>query len=406
MINRVVLTMLVGGTALVPQPSIAAEAADPCTTPTIVGTDVDDHILGTDGPDVIDALGGNDVIVGLAGDDVICGGNGGDSLIGGAGNDRLYGQEHVTVLASDGTLVEWRPDILNGGAGDDYFDGGGLDPGGKYGGDFITFEDAPQGVSVYRRSAIGDGTDKLVGSSTKDNTEEGRWNIVGSPYSDFLGVPGGPYRGHGNTLVGGEGDDTLFPGYGNDTIVDGLADCECAPGLTVVGGGDDTLGGSRGTDTMRGGQGKDTMYGDLGDDHVWGGRGDDEISGYTGRDFVSGGAGDDHVDGDGGADRVRGGAGNDVVRGDRRGEGWLPSGSDNVNGGPGADFVLDYGLYWHDWLRGMGGNDVLVNSISARGERVFGGGGRDKAGRALEDRLDVRMICRNIEIDRTRGACT
>lgn len=124
-INRVVPAMLIiGGSVFLSPPASAEEDSDPCEGATIVGTDADDHIVGTDGSDVIDALGGNDVVEGLGGDDVICGGEGGDWLIGEAGNDRLYGQAHIYVTGSE-AILDWRPDILSGGAGDDYFNAGG-----------------------------------------------------------------------------------------------------------------------------------------------------------------------------------------------------------------------------------------------------------------------------------------
>lgn len=185
--NRVGVAMLIGCSALLPVSASAEEPADPCAVPTIVGTDADDHIIGTEGVDVIDALSGDHVVEGLGGDDLMCGGDGGDSLIGGAGNDRLYGQAHVIVTGMEAVL-EWRPDILNGGAGDDYLNGGGFDGGAHDGGDYITFEDAPQGVTVDLDSglATGDGTDTIARFSDVVWPDTQRWNIVGSPYADTM----------------------------------------------------------------------------------------------------------------------------------------------------------------------------------------------------------------------------
>lgn len=61
-----------------------------------------------------------------------------------------------------------------------------------------------------------------------------------------------------------------------------------------------------------------------------------------------------------------------------------------------------------DHLVGTDGPDVidaLINAISAPGENLLGGQGRDKAERAPHDGLGLRMSCRSIEIDRTHGAC-
>lgn len=397
--TRVGVAALIGWPAFLPLTVAGAEAADPCAGPTIVGTDADDHVVGTDGADVIAALGGDDVVEGLGGDDVICGGDGGDRLVGGPGNDRLHGQEHVLVLAPDGDVTEWRPDVLDGGAGDDYLDGGGLDPGASYGGDFLTFEDAPQGVTVDLWSgggATGDGTDTIVGGTQPG---DGRWNVVGSPYDDTLRGS----RNNAETLVGGQGDDVLTGDYGRDTLVDGVAGCACAPGLTVVGRGDDDMDGGGSGDVVRGGRGRDNLAGGLQADRVWGGAGDDTMAGNMDADHLWGGAGDDHVDGDYGPDHVRGGPGGDTVSGDLNQ--YVEGGSDVVRGGPGNDLVVDLGRRRRDWLRGGGGDDVLTNAISARRERVFGGAGNDTARRAPEDPRDLRMVCRSIEVDRTRGAC-
>lgn len=77
LMNSVGVALLLGWSVLVVPPASAAEAADPCATPTIVGTDSHDHIVGSEAADVIAALDGHDVVEGLGGDDVICGGEGG-----------------------------------------------------------------------------------------------------------------------------------------------------------------------------------------------------------------------------------------------------------------------------------------------------------------------------------------
>jgi Ca2+-binding RTX toxin-like protein len=378
---------VVGAMAVLPC-AAARASVNPCSAPTIVGTGGDDHIVGTEAADVIDALGGDDVVEGLGGDDVLCGGDGGDTLIGGAGNDRLYGQGYVLYFVTG--VAVWRPNVLDGGPGDDYVSSGAADILGEFsgsfpslqipryyaqlGGSFLSFQDAPEGVQVDLNSGVatGDGTDTIA---LEDLGVHSRWNVVGSPYADNL-----VGDRLGNQLVGGEGDDVLKGGGGVDTLVDAPFYVGFGPDQIVVGGG------------------ADVMSGGAGRDDIEGGDGNDRLSGVAGRDSVSGGAGDDSVRGGRDDDRVYGGGGSDVANGG--------GGADVLTGGPGADTLLDYGGRGADLLKGKGGNDVLINSISASAEHLLGGHGRDMASRAPHDRLEVTMICRSIEVDRTRGACS
>lgn len=251
-----------------------------------------------------------------------------------------------------------------------------------------------------------------------DVPDDVRWNIIGSPYADSLRGS----RAYAETLVGGEGDDYSYGDYGRDTLVDSVVGCACAPGLTVFGDGDDYMGGGVHRD-VRGGTGHDRLDGGQHDDHVWGGRGDDTVLGAGEQDHLWGGVGDDTVDGDSGTDRLwggagddrvygadgsdhlKGGVGSDKVSGDAGGYTSGEKGSNDVSGGPGDDIVMDFGKGGPDWLRGMGGDDVFVNSITRRREYVSGGRGVDKVRRAPDGRLGIRMICRGVEIGRMRGAC-
>lgn len=66
------------------------------------------------------------------------------------------------------------------------------------GGDFITYADAPRGVTVDldKGVAIGDGTDSISDSYVAG--DDSHWRVLGSPYADTL-------KGDedANTLVGG-----------------------------------------------------------------------------------------------------------------------------------------------------------------------------------------------------------
>ena len=110
-------------------PTAASAATDPTCfgqAATIVGTPGDDSLTGTTGPDVIVGLSGNDTISGLEGDDRLCGGKGADALTGGDGDDHLAGgRDLVEDVTDDGDLISFGDD-LDGGAGNDELDPGGI----------------------------------------------------------------------------------------------------------------------------------------------------------------------------------------------------------------------------------------------------------------------------------------
>ena len=168
-----------------------ARASDPVTcdglTPTIVGTDRNDHLVGTDGPDVIVGLDGVDTIEGLGGDDVLCGGPGWDRLDGGPGDDVLRGQ---------GT--SW--DVLRGGEGDDQL--------WLRARDSADYSDAPGPIHAY----LATGTVTGWGTDTVHHRTPGA-ELLGSAYDDRItGTPG-----H-DRLFGGGGNDLILGGAGHDYL--------------------------------------------------------------------------------------------------------------------------------------------------------------------------------------------
>ncbi|MDY7007292.1 MAG: calcium-binding protein [Cyanobacteriota bacterium] len=82
-----------------------------------------------------------------------------------------------------------------------------------------------------------------------------------------------------NTLVGGNGNDSLTGGSNPNTII----------GL----GGNDSLSGGNSHDLIRGDSGNDLVAGQGGHDTLIGGSGDDRIVGHGGNDFLIGGSGRD-----------------------------------------------------------------------------------------------------------------
>jgi Ca2+-binding RTX toxin-like protein len=142
---------------------------------------------------------------------------------------------------------------------------------------------------------------------------------------------------------------TISGTNGNDNI---NASGTAGHGVTILGlGGDDTLTGTNEKDTLDGGEGKDTLYGlghddnlsgGGGDDIVWGGAGNDTIHGNDGNDSLNGEAGNDTIEGGLGNDFLDGGDNNDTLRGNE-GDDVLRGGQgdDNLDGGDGSD-TADY----------------------------------------------------------------
>ena len=181
----------------------------------IVGTDAPEKINGTDAGEEIVGKGGNDAIDGMGGDDEIDGGDGNDLITGGPGADVLKGGDHS------------------------YNEMG-------VGGDTISYEDSPMGVTIN----LNDGT-AIGGDADGDVLGEDIENVRGSMYDDTL--TGTDDATNGNALWGLAGNDTLSGRDGPDMLFGGAGD-------DVLDGGDedDTLEGGYGADMLTGGGGADT----------------------------------------------------------------------------------------------------------------------------------------------------
>jgi Ca2+-binding RTX toxin-like protein len=274
---------------------------------TLFGGDGDDILTGGSGPNILYGGAGNDRLTGGKdddelygedGDDVLIGGEGNDTLDGGAGNDQLRGDD------GDDTLI--------GGAGDDDLDGG-------------------------------RGADTLLGGDGNDH-------LAGGPDSDTAG----------NTLDGGDGDDSIEGSGGNDTIFGGA--------------GNDIISGNSGDDVIHAGSGDDIVLGGDGNDQIWGGDGNDKLEGGMGNDVfffdtVSGGSETDVIKdlSGGGIDRLDFGglAADDGVtvnllsgRASHRNRKIViedPQNFEDVTGGAGDDTFYDNRN--NNTFRGQGGND-------------------------------------------------
>lgn len=185
---------------------------------------------------------GSVTLAGGSGNDMLIGGSGSNDLSGNAGNDVLTGGEAA--------------DALSGGAGNDLLVGNG-------------------GNDLLKGQA---GNDTLRGNSGDDQMfgDVGNDKLFGGNGSDLLDGGAG-----GDVLTGEVGDDTINAGAGNDAISGGS-------GNDVLNGslGNDTILGGSGNDVLRSGGGADRLAGDSGNDRFLAsgsrlnlGGGDDTISG-------------------------------------------------------------------------------------------------------------------------------
>ncbi len=197
----------------------------------------------------------------------------------------------------------------------------------------------------------------------------------------------------GDTVEGGDGNDTLF--------LDSIGEAPSA---------------GSGADTGRGGAGDDAVFGGRGADVVEGGEGADALAGGPGNDDLRGEDGADSLAAGPGADRLFGGDGNDTLTGecDQQPCPAAPGG-DDVEGGDGFD-LFRYETYGpgqvtitlddaaNDGLAGEGDNidddveDVVVTgpgNATVNGSSAFNslttGGGTDTVN--SQDGAPDRVSC-------------
>ncbi len=155
-----------------------------------------------------------------------------------------------------------------------------------------------------------------------------------------------------DTLIGGDGNDSLTGHFGDNQVLDG-------------GAGNDTLFGGGDNSTLLGGAGNDSIDGNFGDNQsLDGGAGNDYLAAYGDNNTLIGGAGNDYVDGGAGDNQsLDGGAGNDT----------LSDTGDNslLTGGDGNDTIFAGGD--GDTLLGGAGNDHF-DLMSTTGDDTIDGG--------------------------------
>jgi Ca2+-binding RTX toxin-like protein len=339
-----------------------------------------ENLIGSAHADTLIGNAGDNTLEGGAGDDILRGGDGNDLLVGGLGTDTAdYSSAGAAVQVSLGsdqpqntggagqdTLLyienligsdfnDWlgggaAPSVLEGGAGNDFIQGGLTSTTASYQG-------ATSAVTVSLLIGVAQNTGG-AGVDTLSLVD----SLIGSAYGDTL--TGGYF---GNVIEGGGGDDILDGREGVDTASYANASSGVVVDLTrsgpqnTLGAGQDTLvsfenitgsdfndilTGNAGANVLNGGAGDDRLVGGLGLDTAayagsqsgvtvnlgvltgqnTGGAGTDTLSGIEG---VIGSSFNDVLIGDGGANTLAGGDGNDLLIGG--------AGNDTLAGGAGAD---------------------------------------------------------------------
>jgi Ca2+-binding RTX toxin-like protein len=248
-----------------------------------------------------------------------------------------------------------------------------------------------------------------------------RVTIMGSPGNDRLN--GTASR---NVIFAGNGDDSVDGGGGRDVICGGEGNDTLAGGA-----GSDELSGDNGNDRLDGGPGLDygvyenspgpvsvdlsrgvatgwgadslsaieALIGSRTGDRLTGNGRANYFAGLEGGDDITAGAGNDYLDGGRGRDKLKGGKGFDTVDFFFSRQGVTANLASGVAYGYGRDRISNVedvdGSRFKDvlignaspnWIRGFGGNDIIV--VSSGHDRGEGGNGHDQVrGGRGNDRL-------------------
>jgi Ca2+-binding RTX toxin-like protein len=269
------------------------------------------HMVGGLGDDTFIGGDNDDLLEGGGGDDSLCGGYGLDTLVGGAGDDSY-------LVDDEGDLV-----VEQAGEGDDSV------------------------VSLVDSYTLAAEVETLVGGLFTGQI------LIGNALA--------------NTILGGEGDDSLDGGAGGDTLAGGLGDdVYYVDTLADV----VTENAAEGIDEVR-----TAVSGYVLPDHVekltFTGTGASDIRGNAADNVVTGGTGADFLRlQDGGDDLVDMGAGNDAAY-----FGAAFTSGDKVDGGTGKDVVALQGDYSGGVTLGAGSlANVETLSLLTHSDARFGGG--------------------------------
>lgn len=255
---------------------------------------------------------------------------------------------HVYRVEQIGTTIEWE---------------------GSSGDDVVEFDEiAPGVVDVYTLVVGGFAVGEILNFTGITSVQGwGRAGLDRLDATELETIPALLQGGkHGDTVVGGGGDDTLLGDQNGGMSGDGNEGADSISG----GGGSDLIygdgdGAEGGRDTVSGNAGNDTIYGDDGDgaegrsDSLSGDAGEDQIFAHTGNDWVDGGADNDLLfggaDGNEGNDTLLGGTGDDILSGATK--------ADSLVGGAGRDLL--FAGAGADVLDGSADDDLLVGNDTA-----------------------------------------
>jgi Ca2+-binding RTX toxin-like protein len=392
---------------------------------------------------------GNTLLVGNSSNNTLTGGAGNDTLVGGAGADALIGGGGTNtasyINAGAGVTAGLADTARNtGDAFGDTYSGIANLVGSRFA-DTLTGDDnanvldgdigpdtliGGKGNDIYIVDNAGDVTTENLGEGTDEvRTARSSYTLAGGNNVENLTFTGaGAFIGTGNELDnvikgGSSGGDSLVGGDGNDTLDGGGA---------IFGASGDTLNGGRGNDiyivntasdvvseavgegtdevrtalasytlganvenlTFTSGLNNSTGIGNVLDNVITGNSASDTLDGGAGSDTLFGGNGNDTLIGGAGADRLDGGAGTSdaasystatsgvtasldpsvtINTGDAQGDVYI--GIENLIGSDFDDLLIgDAGI---NRLNGGAGNDTLVHSKG--GDVLDGGTGVDTA---------------------------
>ena len=227
------------------------------------------------------------------------------------------------------------------------------------------------------------GNDVICGGDGADSIQGGPGNDRILAELDLLRIDAfGRVVKKGDTVSGGEGDDSIDLGYdarpttvGTPTLVDGISyadapaavivDFQTSSTVPIAADGNDTVtfdGGIRVVgsplgDTIKGTNSDDVIYARGGDDTIFGRGGDDTVAGdsagVVGNDRLFGDAGDDTLSGSVGIDTFIGGSGEDVL-------GSTSESHQVFRGGGGVD-TISFPMPFESGFvaKGYGGQDKL-----------------------------------------------
>ncbi len=311
---------------------------------------------------------------------------GNDTIVGSTSSNPAYGEIQVGGPDADALFGSNSDDCLIGGAKASSVFEPYSPVGGIYGPmfeymnwDCITADDGAytDGIDTI---VAGDGDDSVYGCESNDEIWLGSGNDSG--HGDLGGAPM-TFGTDDDHIYGEGGADTIGDWNGNNVVYGGAG-----PDIISLRGGNDVAYGDDAGDPAAGdwiwmGDGQNVATGGLGDDEIYGGIHRDEFDGGEGQDDLYGGAGDDllvggadvdYLVGGAGTDELRGGSGDDILVGEEDPDALFgEAGNDDLYGGmDAADFLaggddsdmLCDGNGEDEYLGGIG-DDLLFHALAS-----------------------------------------